>query len=488
MSLHQSIFTHTHDHPVTLAARLPFLVRALLLFAAWLAAGQLVRAQEIWTVLPTITDFKNTEAKPQSKVWFHGHTFWTVLAGATGAHTGTWIMRLEPDNTWSYVQQISTNTGTKADVKVVGNVVHILMHNSGSQLHLAAVRRRDENVCAVERATDVDAGNYVGETGTIDIDSNGRMWLATESIGIEMYYSDYPYTTFTGPIILANDVDSDDIAVVTALPNHTVGVFWSNQATKKFAFKYHVDGADPFAWSGDEAPGAAAAVNDGIGLAEDHINTAVGPTERCMSPSRRDTASGTASDDWVVRAASERHVGQPPLCRHRRHATDRRPGRGDQQDPRLLYQHDRHGVLPRIVGVDHQLRAHRGSDLRWLQRPHEHERLMGRTTSRCDVEPRRNHRRRDAARSRPRRPLQDGRKRRYSPPRYLGIRERRRHRRESRLDAWREKAGARSRRRHARGGIRSSAAEPDQRADDLGMDPADGADRPGGRQPRRGRH
>ena len=275
MSLQEpSFFTRKRNRPVSIAARVPLLVRMFLLFAAWLVAGQSVSAQEIWTVLPTITDFKNTEAKPQSKVWFHGHTYWAVLSGATGAHTGTWIMRLEPDNTWSYVQQISLNTGTKADVKVVGNVVHVLMHNSSSQLislQYDAATKTYAPWSVRPTATPV----YAGETGTIDIDSNGRMWLATESIGIEMYYSDYPYTTFTGPIVIANDVDSDDIAAVTALPNHTIGVFWSNQATKRFAFKYHVDGADPFAWSADEAPGAAAAVNDGIGLAEDHMNTAV---------------------------------------------------------------------------------------------------------------------------------------------------------------------------------------------------------------------
>ena len=115
-----------------------------------------------------------------------------------------------------------------------------------------------------------------GETGTIDIDSTGRMWLATETVGIEMYYSDYPYAAFTGPIVLANDVDTDDIASVAALPNDTIGVFWSNQNTQRFGFKYHVDGADPNVWSADELPGAAGAVISGIGLAEDHVNLAVG--------------------------------------------------------------------------------------------------------------------------------------------------------------------------------------------------------------------
>jgi uncharacterized repeat protein (TIGR01451 family) len=271
-----SICTAPSVRPIPIKARIPVLVRLLMLFAAWIGAGQSARAQEMWTLLPSIPDFRNTEAKPQSKVWFHGHTFWAVLAGSAGPHTGTWLMRLEPDNTWAYALQLSTNTGTKADVKEVGDVVHILMHNSGSHLlslQYNAALKTYEPWSVRPTPTPV----YVGETGTIDIDSTGRMWLATESVGIEMFYSDYPYTAFTGPIVIANDVDSDDIAAVTALPNNTIGVFWSNQATQLFAFKYHVDGADPAIWSADEAPGAENAVPDGIGLAEDHINTAVAP-------------------------------------------------------------------------------------------------------------------------------------------------------------------------------------------------------------------
>ncbi|RPI52609.1 MAG: DUF11 domain-containing protein, partial [Acidobacteria bacterium] len=269
-----SINTATFSRPVSMASRLPFVLRALLLFVAWIGASQVVSAQETWTLLPTIPDFKNTEAKPQSKVWFQGHTFWTVLAGSTGAQTGTWLLRLEPDNTWAYVLQLSTNTGTRADVKVVGNVAHVLMHNSSSQLvSLEYVAASKTYQPWTERPTPTPV--YVGETGTIDIDSTGRMWLATESVGIEMYYSDYPYSAFAGPVVLASDVDSDDIASVAALPNNTVGVFWSNQATRRFGFKYHQDGTDPTVWSADEGPGTAGAVEDGIGLAEDHINLAV---------------------------------------------------------------------------------------------------------------------------------------------------------------------------------------------------------------------
>jgi uncharacterized repeat protein (TIGR01451 family) len=269
-----SIHASSSTRPPSLAARLPFLVRVFLLFAAWLSAGQSVNAQEMWTILPTITDFKNTEAKPQSKVWFHGHTFWTVLAGSAGPHTGTWVLRLEPDNTWAYVQQISTNTGTMADVKVVGNVIHVLMHNSSARLMSFEYDAATKTYLPwTERPTETPVA--IGETGTIDIDSTGRMWLATDSTIIDAYYSDYPYTSFVGPIAIANDVNSDDISAVAALPNNTIGIFWSNQATQRFGFKYHVDGTDPLVWSSDEAPGAAGAVVDGIGLAEDHINLAV---------------------------------------------------------------------------------------------------------------------------------------------------------------------------------------------------------------------
>ncbi len=279
MSLQEAtlIRTSTHDRPVSLAARLPLVVRLLLLLAAWLGAGQSVSAQEIWTILPTITDFKNTEAKPQSKVWFHGHTFWTVLAGASGVHTGTWLMRLEPDNTWAYVQQLSTNTGTKADVKQVGDVVHIVMHNSGSSLvslQYVAASKTYEPWSTRPTPTPMS----LGETGTIDIDSTGRMWLATESVaGIIAYHSDFPYSAFTGPVVVASDVNSDDIGAIVALPNNTIGMFYSNQNTKLFGFKYHIDGDDPAIWSSDEAPGAAAAVDgDGLGLAEDHVHIAAG--------------------------------------------------------------------------------------------------------------------------------------------------------------------------------------------------------------------
>ena len=200
-------------------------------------------------------------------------------------------MRLEPDNTWAYVQQLSTNTGTKADVKQVGDVVHIVMHNSGSSLlslQYVAASKTYQPWSARPTHTPL----ALGETGTIDIDSTGRMWLATESaVGILAFYSDFPYSAFTGPVVIANDVDSDDIGAVVALPNNTIGIFWSNQATKLFGFKYH-DGWRPTQRSG-RVMRLPAPLAPWTATASDwpKITSTWRPrqTGRCLPPSKRDT-------------------------------------------------------------------------------------------------------------------------------------------------------------------------------------------------------
>ena len=68
---------------------------------------------------------------------------------------------------------------------------------------------------------------------------------------------------------------SDDIEVITALPNGTVGVFWSNQNTRRFGFRTHVDGEPATTWSVNEVPASQSALNVGSGMADDHMNVAV---------------------------------------------------------------------------------------------------------------------------------------------------------------------------------------------------------------------
>jgi len=212
-------------------------------------------AQETVDVLDPISVSANTANKPQSKVWLHADTWWAVAPGPSVSPSGTWIWRL-----------------------AVGGVTHILLHDGSPELvSVEHVPGTNTYQLWSLRLTPTSIPLSGSETATIDVDSLGRMWLATESgTDIHVYYSDSPYSSFTGPVTLASGVHSDDIAVVVALPNATVGVLWSNQITERFGFKVHPDGTNPTTgWGSDEVPASQSALNVGGGMADDHLNVAV---------------------------------------------------------------------------------------------------------------------------------------------------------------------------------------------------------------------
>jgi len=108
----------------------------------------------------------------------------------------------------------------------------------------------------------------------MDIDGNGRMWVASDAVtDIRVRWSDPPYSNWSGPITVATGINSDDICSVIALPGK-IGVFWSNQNTKRFGFKTHLNGTDPTLWSSDEAPASQSALSIGSGMSDDHVNLA----------------------------------------------------------------------------------------------------------------------------------------------------------------------------------------------------------------------
>ena len=221
----------------------------------------------------------STSDKPQSKLWQHDGAWWMVAPRTTPAPAGTWIWKLIGVG-WSPVIQLSAATDTHADVRAVGNVTHILLYGASPQLYSVQYNTSaDTYEPWASRTTGTSITLTGSETATIDVDSTGRMWLATENgANLNVFYSDSPYTSFSGPVTLANNINGDDIGVVTALPNNTIGVLWSNQTTKRFGFKVHVDGASPTAWSADELP-ASQSADDSLpaanGMADDHLNVKV---------------------------------------------------------------------------------------------------------------------------------------------------------------------------------------------------------------------
>ncbi|MBN2315232.1 MAG: hypothetical protein JXM79_14980, partial [Sedimentisphaerales bacterium] len=217
----------------------------------------------------------STGEKPQSKVWEYDGSWWCVLpTNIRGITPGTWIWKLI-DTSWVAHLQLSGEIGTVADVKVAGNMVHILLYDSTPELVSAEYSGGSYQRWSV-RPTPSPVLLPDSETATIDIDSTGRMWLSTEAgSDVVVYYSDPPYSSWFGPVTVASGIHSDDITVVTALPDNTVGVLWSNQIAQRYGFKIHADNDDPNLWSADEVPASQSALNIGSGMADDHLNVAV---------------------------------------------------------------------------------------------------------------------------------------------------------------------------------------------------------------------
>ena len=257
------------------AARLVTAGLLLALLSLPLADALAAPGQATFTPVSSIPISHPTMDKPQSKVWSHADTWWAVLPSTTVSPSGTWLWKLGGDGSWSNVLRLSPATDTQADAKAVGDVTHILLY--GASPVLASI----EYVGGAyqpwsQRLTNTAISLPNSETATIDVDSTGRMWLATENgTNINVHHSDAPYDSFSAPVTLASGVTADDIGVVTALPSGKVGVLWSNQNTRLFGFRTHSDGADASAWSVDEQPASQSARNVGFGMADDHLNVAV---------------------------------------------------------------------------------------------------------------------------------------------------------------------------------------------------------------------
>ncbi len=223
-----------------------------------------------------------TGEKPQSKVWSYGGNWYAVFpTSASGASSaGTWLWQLQ-GTTWTEMLKLSGRTDTKADIKVAGNLAHILLYADANTQFITAEFTGSAYQLWTSNPSLVNISLPNSEIATIDRDSTGEMWLATRNNNntgeIIVYHSASPYSTWNGPIVLATGVAAnDDIAVVTALPNGTIGVLWANETTKYFGFRVHVDGADPSVWSADERPASQSAHNEiGLGMADDHLHVAV---------------------------------------------------------------------------------------------------------------------------------------------------------------------------------------------------------------------
>ena len=188
------------------------------------------------------------------------------------------VVEAWPGRRWTPTLRLSDRTDTHADATRLGDTTHVLLYGSSPELvslEYVAATGSYQPWSARPAATSIALPN--SETATIEVDSAGRMWLASED-GSVLYvrYADAPYSSFSTPITLDSNINDDDIGLVTRLTGGRIGVLWSNQNTRRFGFKVHVDGTAPSTWSADESP-ASQSANDAVGegMADDHLNVAL---------------------------------------------------------------------------------------------------------------------------------------------------------------------------------------------------------------------
>jgi membrane-bound inhibitor of C-type lysozyme len=224
------------------------------------------------TQLQNITVSQDAGLKPQSKIFEYAGQWWTVMPNKMG----TWVHRLD-GTTWTQTQQISTNKKVHADVKMDGDMAHVLLF-SGSKSQVATLQYDavDNRFEAWSQQPNLVNVSLSGQTATIELDSTNRLWIASNGkSGVEARYSDGLHTTWSGPITIAPKISSRDMSCIIAMPDDTIGIFWSDQKTKRFGFRTHQDGAAATTWSANEVPGSQSALNIGHGMADDHMHLAV---------------------------------------------------------------------------------------------------------------------------------------------------------------------------------------------------------------------
>jgi hypothetical protein len=255
------------------------------------------------TALNSVLISKNTAEKPQSKAWTHAGKHWAILS----SDGDTYLWRLD-GTSWTRLLKIY-GSSARADCKKVGNLTHVLLFRGGNTSFLVSLEY--VSATGTYRLWQTQPNrvtlnlNLTAETATLDVDGNGRMWIASDnSSAAEVRWSDSPYTTWSNPITIASGLTDDDICAVIAMPGK-IGVLWSDQNTRQFGFRTHANGTDPATWTADEKPASQSALNKGAGFADDHLNMKVASdgTLYCAAKTGYDTP-GYAKVIMLVRRPS----------------------------------------------------------------------------------------------------------------------------------------------------------------------------------------
>jgi len=285
---------------------------SLILFVS--LSSIIIYPQSFTTITPINNSTGVATLKPQSKVWTYGGYWWAVIpVEAEGSDpAGTYLWRLD-GTSLTKLMKLSDQSWTFADAKALGNVTHILVvQGTGddraiNSAELVSIQFKDNSPSPptyepwIVRTSNVSItlDSEFDEAATIDIDSQGRMWLASDAkTVINVRWSDSDYSSWSSDIRLntGHNITDDDICAVTAFDDNKIGVLWSNQAEDEFQFSYHLDSNnDASDWAAIETAA------DGNNIADDHINLAVHSSTGTIYAAVKTSVSGGPQLALLVR-------------------------------------------------------------------------------------------------------------------------------------------------------------------------------------------
>ncbi len=230
-----------------------------------------------------------TGEKPESKLWFNDGVWWGSLYNSSAQAYHIYRLNSGTQSWTDTGTQIDDRNGTKGDAlwDSASDKLYVVSHifaTSGSSTTdprtWGRLYRFSYNSSTQSYSLDsgfpvtVTQGN--SESLVVAKDTSGMLWvtynqsghvMVNHSVGVPP--SDNVWAT---PIRLpvttssTNNLNSDDICSIIAFGLGKIGVFWSNQSTKKDYFIVHTDGASATSWATEET---ALAISNG---ADDHMN------------------------------------------------------------------------------------------------------------------------------------------------------------------------------------------------------------------------
>jgi len=215
-----------------------------------------------------------TDHKPQSKLWFHDGTWWTIVFD--GSNHRIWKFENGAFTKQTYPDAVAdARASARADILWDGTHLHVLMWHGVLPRYVKY--SYDSVTQQYHKLAGFPLDLPIGETEcmVLDRDSTGRLWASFEKdLQIHVLWTTTPdHLTWdlTGTVIATN-ISDDDITSTVAFGGDRIGVLWSDQsidAPWEFGFRVHRDIDPPEVWQPLEVIDTESAVDDHMNIKAD---------------------------------------------------------------------------------------------------------------------------------------------------------------------------------------------------------------------------